>query len=460
MLSKVLRSLLVLGLGLSHAQVRDGDSFCAISSSESCAVEKISPSQLDSSVVIYPGGNTRCAFDDWSSSETDFATNATYFFQVFPNAKLDKTKLLIYFQGGSTCLNPRESGSEEATSGSPTCNFALDCATTATFNWEANAKALSSGVLNRSDSDNVFNDWNIVHIPYCTGDLHVGNSVYPPNDTVFFHPPSPSYCLDQNLSMHMNGYNNTNSALSWTLANFPHPEQIVVAGSNTGSLASQIVSAYVADLWQAEKNAIKYSVLADSYVGVLPNNTPVGGLLSYYGSCSVDLKFPAAVSSKCDDQSSLTIKDIVLPLITSIPFASWLFVDSIADETQRNMYHLAQDGVYLYPFPEVDYTASEFNSAMQSIVQAYQAASKSVSSFFVDSTQNVFLLSHYADYPAQGNQTQLGSFIGTWLGVSDSSSSSNSSGTAAGSTTSGSDSVSTHQLALLLLVATALCLAL
>uniref|UniRef100_H3H3R3 Pectate lyase n=1 Tax=Phytophthora ramorum TaxID=164328 RepID=H3H3R3_PHYRM len=65
------------------------ESICTLSSSETCAVGSLTPSDDDGSVLIYPGGNTRCAFDDYQDSVTAFSTNSTYFFQVFPNADLD-----------------------------------------------------------------------------------------------------------------------------------------------------------------------------------------------------------------------------------------------------------------------------------------------------------------------------------------------------------------------------------
>lgn len=440
MISKTLFSLLALGAGLASAQVRDGDSFCSISGSESCAVENISPSSLDNSVVIYPGGTTRCGFDTWSSNETEYFTNSTYFFQVFPTTNLDKKKLLIYFQGGGACLDDN------------TCNFGLQCGFQ-TFT--PYARALSTGILNRSDSDNMFNDWNIVHIPYCTGDLHVGNKIYAPNDTSIDQLLGKDECLDQNMTLYMNGYNNTNSALSWALANFPNPEQLVVAGSSAGSLASQIVSVYVADMWEAEKNSIQYGVLADSYVGVQPNNTPAGEILIYYGACDVDLKFPATVANECD-QSSMTIKEMMIAMFDTIPFADWLFVSSIADQTQRYFYQLSQDGVLGYPFPDL-ISAADFYADVLDILDAYKVASDRVSTFLIDSTQHVFLMDYFYNYSALGNHTELGPFINEWLVANsslESSTSGSSGGTAAGSTTSEARSVRV-QVSLALLAALA-----
>lgn len=90
-----------LASALSVDAYRPGDEVCSISSSNACGVDAITPSKLDGSTLIYPGGETRCAFDDSSvPSANNFTTNATYFFQVFPNQKKDKKKVFLYFQGG------------------------------------------------------------------------------------------------------------------------------------------------------------------------------------------------------------------------------------------------------------------------------------------------------------------------------------------------------------------------
>lgn len=444
--AKSLLSLLVMGLGLASAQVRDGDSFCTISGTESCAVDSISPSTLDDSVVIYPGGTTRCGFDTWSSNETDYYTNSTFFFQVFPASS--KKKLLIYFQGGGACLDDN------------TCNFGLQCAFQ-TFT--PYARALSTGILNRSDSDNMFNDWNIVHIPYCTGDLHVGNKLYAPNDTYIDELLGKTECLDQNMTLHMNGFNNTNSALSWALTNYPDPEQIVVAGSSAGSLAAQIASVYVNDLWQAEKNSIRYGVLADSYVGVQPANTPSGEILVYYGACDVDLKFPATVANECDN-ATLTIKEMMTAMFEAIPSADWLYVDGIADQTQRYFYQLSKDGVLGYPFTDL-ISAADFYADILDILDAYKVASDRVSTFLIDSTQHVYLMNYFYNYSALGNHTELGPFLNEWLVSNtslDGSEPGSSDGTTAGSstTTSGGSGLRVQLSLAMLVTAMAACLVL
>ena len=322
---------------LTRAQVRHDDEICVMNASSSCAVDSLTPSALDRSIVIYPGGDTRCAFDDFSHPGVTFATNATYFFQVFPAPDQIKSKLMLYFQGGGACFDD------------VTCAFGLQCIQE-TFN--PNAAPLSSGVLNRSDDQNLFNAYNIVHLPYCTGDLHIGHRVNTIADSPLYAVLNAPPCRHQNMTLHQVGYNNTKAVLEWTMANYPSPDEIVISGSSAGALGAQALSALVADMWQVEEKNIRFSVLADSYVGVLPRDYSAGKLISYYGSCELDLKMPAKLWDQCDD-NELTVAEMMSFMIENLPMAQWLFVNSKYDVIQRTFYELVDQGILGYLFTDL-----------------------------------------------------------------------------------------------------------
>ncbi|KAJ0393083.1 hypothetical protein P43SY_009737 [Pythium insidiosum] len=352
-------------LAAAVSAYRPGDQVCTISPDNACPVDKLTPSETDRSTLVYPGGKTRCAFDDWQLPvSTNYSTNSTFFFQVFPNEKQDKRKLLIYLQGGGACVDDQ------------TCDFALQCSIpTSTF--QANARALSVGILNRTDPDNYFKDWNVVHIPYCTGDIHIGNR---------------ADCQKQNQSMHLNGFNNADSAFKWAAANFPNPEHLVLSGSSAGGLAAQILAKHVADMWKLDTKKTRYSVIADSYVGVVPEDKPAGYIVNYYGGCNTDYKLGAKagdLASKCKSEKLKTV-EFVSTVIEETPSADWLFVDSKGDITQRFFYELLRQGVISFPFKEV-ISKENFFANMTAILDAYKKESKRVTTFFVEGEQHVFL---------------------------------------------------------------------
>ena len=81
------------------------------------------------------------------------------------NMHKNSQKLLIYLQGGGACSNP-------ITCISNPNHFDI-------YNFENFVGTDNShvGIFNRSNKENVFNDWNIIFLPYVSGDLHGGNNL-------------------------------------------------------------------------------------------------------------------------------------------------------------------------------------------------------------------------------------------------------------------------------------------
>ncbi|KAJ0393042.1 hypothetical protein P43SY_005119 [Pythium insidiosum] len=387
----------LLSSTVSVSAYRPGDEVCKVSPDNACPVDKLTLSQTDRSTLVYPGGKTRCAFDDWPSRPgTNFSTNATFFFQVFPNEKQDKRKVLLFMQGGGGCVDDY------------TCNFALQCSSSESM-LIPNARALSAGILNRSDPANAFNDWNIVHIPYCTGDIHVGNRTLPSTESGIEAVLNRPMCLKQNQTMHLNGFNNADAAFKWALTNFPNPEHLVLGGASAGSLGAQLLGKYVGDLWGVEDKKIRYSVVADSYVGVVPENKPAGMLLNYYGACDLDFRLEGKKAKELMDKcksEKLTAVELISTLIDETPTGDWLFIDSKADLTQRFFYELLRQGVFGFPFKDL-ISPEAFYANMTAILDVYKNESTRVVTFLVEGEEHVFLGRNewYKTLRAETNET-------------------------------------------------------
>ncbi|CAH0479151.1 unnamed protein product [Peronospora belbahrii] len=396
-------TFIILASSHTRAQVRPGDEICIMNDLTSCPVDDLITSVLDQSTIIYPGGNTRCAFDDFTHENVKFQTNATYFFQIFPAPT--KAKLLLYFQGGGACID------------NLTCAFGLQCMYP-TFH--PNAQPSSSGILNRTYEKNLFKEYNIVHIPYCTGDLHLGNHVERIPDNKLYTLLNRPECQGHNMTLHQVGYTNTKAVLDWAVRNYPNPDEIILSGSSAGSMGAQALSALVADLWHVKEKNIRYSVLGDSYVGVLPSNYNAGKLISYYGSCELDLKVTAKLWDQCDD-NELTVAEMMSFMIEDVPAAQWLFLNSMYDQTQRYFYQLVAQGILGYPFPNL-ISGEDFYSNMTAIIDVYKNLSSEVSTFYVNSSQHVFLTAddYYNNATRSPGGVLLGDFLKEWL-VTDSS---------------------------------------
>lgn len=93
---------------------------------------------------------------------------------------------------------------------------------------------LITGLLDNR-APNPFKDWNIVYIPYCTGDLHVGNAINSYNFN------------NKEFKIHHNGRNNSLAALQWTFNNFKIVNKVMVSGESAGGFASAFWAPVVAN---------------------------------------------------------------------------------------------------------------------------------------------------------------------------------------------------------------------
>lgn len=85
------------------------------------------------------------------------------------------------------------------------------------------------GLPLRSRTDLPTKGWNIVYLPYCTGDVHIGNNTVTYSDPTGAQPP---------LSWRHNGYNNVIAALNYTKSRYPAIQKLLVTGFSAGGTAS------------------------------------------------------------------------------------------------------------------------------------------------------------------------------------------------------------------------------
>jgi hypothetical protein len=149
-------------------------------------------------------------------------------------------RVIIDFQGGGACWDELS------------CSVADSLFRDAVPELSEFTGALESGVFGGifdASEGTPFADWTIVHIPYCTGDIHWGNA-------------TQNYGED--LTIEHKGFVNATAALDWTYARF-EPETILVSGCSAGAYGAVLHSAYVADHYPEAK----ISMLADSGAGII-----------------------------------------------------------------------------------------------------------------------------------------------------------------------------------------------
>jgi hypothetical protein len=84
----------------------------------------------------------------------------------------------------------------------------------------------------RSKTNIATNGWDVVYMPYCTGDVHVGNRVVTYTDPTGVNPP---------IVFRHAGYTNTVAALNFLHTRFPSINKLLITGFSAGGVASSAV---------------------------------------------------------------------------------------------------------------------------------------------------------------------------------------------------------------------------
>ncbi|MBN2196715.1 MAG: hypothetical protein JW751_28155, partial [Polyangiaceae bacterium] len=157
-----------------------------------------------------PGGETICSL------------GAPYAFFARPGTV---NKVIVDFIGGGACWSE------------PTCSAVNELfyaeVDSVPFRSASTTDNVPRGIYDRTRAENPFADWYHVVIPYCTGDVHWGDSV-----TTYAEGTADEVTINHK------GAINARAVLKWVYDNFSAPEQILVTGCSAGS--------YGAALWSAD----------------------------------------------------------------------------------------------------------------------------------------------------------------------------------------------------------------
>jgi Pectinacetylesterase len=150
---------------------------------------------------VVPGGDCRCS----DGSEFSFWIR-----------EANPKKVLFYLQNGGACFS-----AETCARDSELYNIRVDEGPTG-----------EGGIFDLADERNPFADYSVVFVPYCTGDVHLGNvtTTYAPG-----------------LTVHHKGYVNGTAALDRLVATFPRATDVVVVGESAGSIAAPLYAGLVSD---------------------------------------------------------------------------------------------------------------------------------------------------------------------------------------------------------------------
>ena len=224
-------------------------------------------------IEVLPGGDTICS------------RGTEYRFFVRGG---DPDKVIIDFQGGGACWDPGSCGLADALFSDSTGE--LD-------GFLAGIEAGAFGGIFESGEDLPFNDWTIIHIPYCTGDIHWGNSVQQYTD---------------DIRIEHRGFVNATAALDWIYARYDNPENVMVSGCSAGAYGAALHSAYVANRYP-DANV---SLFADSGAGIITDDFLENSFPNWNAEEGLPDFLPALTDTPIEE---LTLPDIYVEIGRAFP---------------------------------------------------------------------------------------------------------------------------------------------
>src|SRR5581483_795684 len=180
---------------------------------------------------VVDGGNTYA----WQRVElpgTVCSDGSQYRFWFYDSPT--SNNLLISFEGGGACWDyPTCSGQAGVLGAAHPNGIPTDYITQFEPQYVSPmVNGADPGIPGRPKNDIATNGWDVVYMPYCTGDTHVGNRVVTYTDPTGVNPPI--------VFRHV-GYNNTIAALNFLHGRFPSINKLLITGFSAGGVASSAV---------------------------------------------------------------------------------------------------------------------------------------------------------------------------------------------------------------------------
>jgi Pectinacetylesterase len=213
-------------------------------SNEPTSTAPASTAGLDAWTSVDPGPDCECA--DGSD------------FELW-DRRGDPTRVVLYFEGGGACFSAES------------CSFTDGTYTSSIEIGEPPSGR--DGLFDQTNAENPIARHSMVYVPYCTGDVHIGNA-------------TTEYAAD--LTVEHNGFVNATAGLDHVVETYPDVEQLIVMGASAGSIPTPLFAALAADrLPNAE--VITFGDSSGAYPDVPVVNETIGRL---WGSTTVIPDWP------------------------------------------------------------------------------------------------------------------------------------------------------------------------
>ncbi|MCG8473056.1 MAG: pectinacetylesterase family protein [Desulfobacterales bacterium] len=166
-----------------------------------------------------------------SSDGGDYVCGNGSAYKFFVNPSLTSKNWLIYYEGGGACWDYPSCSGQEGIKGAANPNGIPD-----DYMKGFSIPAIMSPFIFRAHPWErvATQSWNIIFVPYCTGDIFIGD-----NAKTYVDPDDPS----KTLTWHHNGFKNTMGILDWMKngpfkKRFKNIPKLMVTGCSAGGAGS------------------------------------------------------------------------------------------------------------------------------------------------------------------------------------------------------------------------------
>ena len=261
-------------------------------------LDALAPPAQGTVTVIEPGGETVC------SRGTPFR-----FFGYGGDTK----KLVLDFRGGGACWDQLTCSVQDAIF-QPEAPSEDEVA-------QGFAEGSLEGIYRLDDARNPVQGWSLIHVPYCTGDIHWGDATHD---------------YGGGLEVEHRGFVNAQTVIAWAHHHYPDATDILVTGCSAGAYGAIGHAAYVADRWP---NA-QIRVVADAGAGVITDDFFANSFPNWNAEPALPFWLPGLEGKEIDD---LDIVDLYIAVATAYPNMRIAQHTAAYDRDQR-FYYTAMGG--------------------------------------------------------------------------------------------------------------------
>jgi len=250
----------------------------------------VSPNVSDTSFDIIPAGPLTYE-KRFYQPQCGRATSYSFFVK-----RGSVNKLLMYYQGGGACWDY------------------FTCKVVGTYDQSVDIMGgdnpnlgSHSGLDDQSNPANPFKDWSVVFVPYCSGDVHLGDA-------------EATYVDGSNsVTIQHRGFANAKVAEKFAREHFVNPDQIFITGSSAGAYGALLHAAWLHRVYPASD----ISVLGDAGNGVITEDFR----MNHFPAWGVNQNLPPNVPGLTD----LTVPETTVLAATTFPRTRWAHYTSAYD---------------------------------------------------------------------------------------------------------------------------------